>query len=238
MDHGRSLGPCFDQASSRPAAMFFETSLTLASAFTRTTCVWAAQPVNSAAWLRNSPIRRSMFSGLSSARRRASIRFRITSSGASSTAAWFFAKRETAFTVATTRPTRRVPFTHIVTSDSSVFTTSAGTGGDITVTGNKAGIYLAFGQVGWHPNATYPNSCLIVTDFFGVSVAASSPLSASTSASDPVGEITLIHDAMLAVTPSVPGEISLTVTNWDGSNHNVDAAYYMIQYLPNATLIS
>lgn len=153
-------------------------------------------------------------------------------------AAWFFAKRETAFTVTTTTPTRRVPFTHIVTSDATVFTTSVGAGGDITVTGNQLGIYLGLAQVGWHSPATYPNSCLIVTDFFGVSVAASSPLSASTSAADPVGEVTNIHDAMLAVTQSVPGEISLTVKNWDGVNHNVDSAYYMIAYWPNTTPVS
>lgn len=164
---------------------------------------------------------------------------RVASTASASTAAWFFAKRETAQTVTTVNPRVRVHFTHIVTSDSSVFTTSSDALGGTIVTGNKAGIYFASAQAGWHPNATYPNSVNVVTDFFGVSVGANSPLSASVSASDPVGEITNVHDAMLAVTDGIlPGEISMVVENWDAVNHNLDSAYYMVAYWPNSTLVT
>lgn len=165
----------------------------------------------------------------------------VKTAGAASTgtgAAWFWATRNTNFTVTTATPQRRIPWTHFVTSDPTVFSVTTGLAANDTVNGLKAGIYYASSQVSWASPQTYPHSTAIVTDFFGVSGLSSSPVSDSTTDTTPVGESQVIHDTMLAITQAVPGEISLTVKNWDASNHNVVQALYAIMYLPNSTLVT
>lgn len=157
---------------------------------------------------------------------------------ASSGAAWFFASRVTSFTVTTTSPIRRIPWTHFVTSDPSVFTMGTHTAANDTVIGNKAGIYLGFTNVGWHSPMTYPGSVDIITDFFGVDPGANNPFSAQTTASDPVGQVTEVSSICAAITNAVPGEISVRVHNWDASNRNVDSAFYIVAYLPNSTFVT
>lgn len=163
---------------------------------------------------------------------------KAAAAGASTQAAWFFAKRETAQTIPTTAPQQRIAWTHWVTSDPTVFTVQTTLHTDDTVIGNKMGIYYAQCQVGWHPNMTYPGSVDVITDFFGVNLGSNTEVSAATTATDPVGQIRLESNSQLIVTQSVPGEISVRVHNWDAVNHNVDAAYYFIAYWPNAVAVS
>jgi hypothetical protein len=153
-------------------------------------------------------------------------------------AEWFFASRQSNFTVATNNPQRRIPWTHHVTSDATVFSVTSGLGTDDTVHGLKAGIYLAYGQLAWASPQTYPHSCLIITDFFGVSSLASTDVSDSTVDTTPVGNPYNVHDSMLAITQSVPGEISFTAKNWDVANHVVTSAFYAIAYWPNSVLVT
>lgn len=166
---------------------------------------------------------------------------RIRAAAAAATAsgaAWFFASRVTSFTVATNNPQRRIPWTHFVTSDATVFSVTSGLGTNDTVHGLKAGIYIAFGQLVWASPQTYPHSCLIITDFFGVSFAAQTPVNSSTTDTTAVGTPYLVGDGMLAITQAVPGEISLTAKNWDAVNHAVTQATYAIAYLPNSVLVT
>lgn len=164
---------------------------------------------------------------------------KVAAAAAASTGvAWFFAKRETNFTIPTTSPQLRIAWTHFVTSDATVFSVTTTTNANDTVNGLKAGVYIAFGQIGWAPPNTYPRQAQIITDFFGVSSLIQTPVSDTSTAATAAGNLELTHDSMFAITNAVPGEISLTGHNYDGSNRNVTAAYYMIGYWPNATLVS
>jgi hypothetical protein len=166
------------------------------------------------------------------------VRKQAAAAASATGAEWFFASRVTNFTVTTTAPQRRIPWTHFVTSDATVFSVTSGLGTNDTVHGLKAGIYLAYGQLAWASPQTYPHSCLIVTDFFGVSSLASTDVSDSTVDTTPVGNPYNVHDSLLAITQAVPGEISLTAKNWDVSNHVVTSAFYAVAYWPNSTLVT
>ena len=163
---------------------------------------------------------------------------KVAAAAASTGPAWFFGRNNNAQTIRTTAPLRRVGFDHIVTSDATVFTTSTDSNGGTIVTGNKLGIYIAYGQLSWAPPGTYPRSCLVITDFFGFGVGANTPVGDTTTANTAVGETYITKDSIMAVTQSVPGEISLAAHNWDVANHDVTQALYLIAYWPNGTAVT
>jgi hypothetical protein len=158
--------------------------------------------------------------------------------GSSSGAAWFFATRVTNQGIAPANQ-NRIAWTKVRTSDPTVFSVTTHTLANDQVNGLKPGVYIAMGQLNWASPQSYPHYCQIVTDFFAVSPLLQSPVSDSATAQTEAGpRERLVGDSMIAVTQSVPGEISLEAGNADGVAHNVVQAVYAIAYLPNATLVT
>jgi hypothetical protein len=160
-----------------------------------------------------------------------------TPAAASPGVAWFFASRVTNQSIAATTQ-KKIQWTHVVTSDSTVFTVSNSGGTNSTVLGHKAGVYAAFGQVYWDAPLNYPRSADIITDFFGISPLQATPASDTTSPTVASGTGYNVGSAMLAITQAVPGEISLSCHNWDVAAHNIVGATYAVAYWPNSTLVT
>jgi hypothetical protein len=157
--------------------------------------------------------------------------------GASTGVQWFFARRTTNFSVPGAS-LQRIPWTHFVMSDSTVFSVTTTTNANDTVHGLKAGVYLAVGQQGWTTPANYPHRAQIATDFFNIDAILSTPVSDSATDLTETGNFRLVGDMALCITQAVPGEISLQAQNFDAGAHNVTIALYAIAYFPNPVLVS
>jgi hypothetical protein len=166
------------------------------------------------------------------------VKHAAAAAGTTDVCAWARLTRVTPFTVPTTSPTLRIPWTGIHISDPTVFTMGTHTNANDEVNLLKLGVYIAFGAGNWHSPRTYPHSTEVGSSIFTLGLQTANPVTSSSSDTVSTGEQYITQDFQVLGTQAVPGKAYLLATNWDGVNHAVDSATFGLVYLPNATAIT
>ena len=152
--------------------------------------------------------------------------------------AWARFTRVTSFTLPTVAPSKPIPWTGIHISDPAVFEMATINVANDAVKVKQLGIVFAVGSAGWHTPGTYPHSIDVGSDFFGFGAPQETPVTTSSSPVVSSGQPYNVGDVQVLGTPSVPGNVYLLATNWDGVNRAIDFALFGLVFFPNATAVT